>query len=220
MSLENIKKDEDGIAKFFDRESNSMDNHQEKKNLSKTAFAHIDSITNQKAKTAVDVGCGSGRILIQLLENGVQQVTGIDLSSKMIELASKNVEKKTFVQHVKLINGSFLEITPEKIDALSLHRVLCCHPDRERMLEQAIAYHPDIIVLTIPKQWIFLRIPLNILIKLRNLLKRHEFLPYMHKQKVIDKQLAMAGYISQKQVKTFIWVTTVYQKKSVFLENH
>ena len=215
LNYDTNKKYEESIAKYFDKESSTIDNRQEKKLFSKTALTHIESITSQKAQTSLDVGCGSGRILSQLLENGAQQAIGIDLSPKMIALATQNLEKKSLLQRTTLINGSFLEYPPEKIDAVSLHRVLCCHPDRKHMLEQTLAYQPRIIALTIPRQWIFIRIPLNIVIHVRKLLKKHGFLPYMHKQKSIDQQLIKAGYVVQKRVKTMIWVTTIYLKQSL-----
>lgn len=47
--------------------------------------------------TALDVGCGSGGRIIRKLENNGFRVTGIDVSSKMIDLAKANHESTQFI---------------------------------------------------------------------------------------------------------------------------
>lgn len=47
-------------------------------------------------KTALDIGCGTGELTLQLEKKGLQ-VTGIDLSEAAIELAKKKTQKATFV---------------------------------------------------------------------------------------------------------------------------
>ena len=48
------------------------------------------------AEKALDVGCGSGGRLVQLLENRGFTVTGLDVSSEMIKLASSNHPQHKF----------------------------------------------------------------------------------------------------------------------------
>ncbi|HSJ68542.1 MAG TPA: methyltransferase domain-containing protein [Anditalea sp.] len=50
-----------------------------------------------KRKTALDVGCGSGGRIIRKLEINGFKVTGIDVSSKMIELAKDNHVSTKFI---------------------------------------------------------------------------------------------------------------------------
>jgi len=48
----------------------------------------------------LEVGCGTGRVLKALLENG-NKVTGVDVSDEMLKIAEKNLESS--IQHGKLI---------------------------------------------------------------------------------------------------------------------
>jgi len=47
---------------------------------------------------ALDVGCGAGGRMIRLLEEGGFLITGLDVSEKMIKLATENHPEHTFIQ--------------------------------------------------------------------------------------------------------------------------
>ena len=70
-------------------------------------------------KTALDVGCGSGRIALPLAEKGLK-VTGIDYAPEMIKLAEsylKEWETKTKTRlPIELVCGDFMEgFNPEEL---------------------------------------------------------------------------------------------------------
>lgn len=48
----------------------------------------MNHVSKYKLKTALDVGCGSGRYASALAELGLKKIVGIDLSPKMLELAT------------------------------------------------------------------------------------------------------------------------------------
>lgn len=52
-----------------------------------TATLHLDKLSQylRKNDCILDVGCGYGRILSELYENGYKNLKGVDFSSKMIE---------------------------------------------------------------------------------------------------------------------------------------
>ena len=52
---------------------------------------------NSKGKRALDVGCGSGGRLIQVLQDHGFSVTGLDVSTEMLNLASKNHPEQEFL---------------------------------------------------------------------------------------------------------------------------
>lgn len=126
-----ISKQESNIARFFDKEGKSMSNKQKSDGMPETAKLHIKNIIESRSEKALDVG--SGNLLIDMLENGVDNVVGIDLSHGMIELANENLREKQLSERAIILQGSFLEIDDstiegdKKIDAISMHRVLCCH---------------------------------------------------------------------------------------------
>lgn len=212
METKTIQKSESFISNTFDKQSKGF-NKRDSNGLSKTASEHVKQITSDSSvKIALDVGSGTGGILEGLLENNLDFAYGVDLSPKMIELAKKRIEEKGFGSKTKIENISFLEYSFEKnLDAVSLHRVLCCHPDREAMLTKAISANPKLIVITIPRTRFFMKFVMGIVSGLRKI--KPGFRPYLHNIKLIDKQLQYAGYELVDSFKTRIWITRTYKSK-------
>ncbi len=210
MQNSNRTSTEKYISKTFNGQSKHFDKS-DTNGLSKTAIHHIDQISqDQSLETAIDVGSGTGGILEGLLDHNLSFVYGVDLAPNMIELAQKRLEQKGYLNKSKIENISFLDYSFEKnIDAISLHRVLCCHPDRVGMLQKAISAKPKLIVITIPRRWFFLRIGIIIASALRKIKKG--FRPYLHKYNEIDSQLKQANYQLIDVFKTGMWITRTYK---------
>ena len=197
------------ITKQFNKNSKSFD-EQDRKGLSSTAKKHVETLTEANLSTALDVGAGTGGILNGLLENKVERVYGVDLSTEMLERAKKRLEEKGFIDKAELQHISFLDYRNENtIEGISLHRVLCCHPDREKMLEKAVSFQPKVIVLTIPRTWFFMRGITFLLKTFRKVFKG--FQPYLHKIDSIDKQLEQSNYKLVDIFKTKLWITRTYK---------
>lgn len=62
--------------------------------------------------TVLDVGCGTGRLAFQLSSH-CKSVTGIDLSSKNILVANKNLQKKN-LNNIEFIHGSAKDLISRK----------------------------------------------------------------------------------------------------------
>ena len=212
MATSKWSTDEKLIAKMFDNESEDYFKEYEKKGLPKTAEIQIDSIIDAKASTVIDVGSGPGVLMIKMLERGVQHVTGIDLSPKMIEISKNEIEKKNLGAKTELIQGSFLEILPKKVDAISLHRVLCCHPDREVMIDKSLSHEPNLITFTSLRDWKLMRIFLKLMKGVRKLIRGKFFLPFIPKFNEIDKQLKKEGYYPATTYKSKLWITKTYKR--------
>ena len=70
-----------------------------------------------KKISILDIGTGSGCIIVSLLTNLRQSIgTGIDISKKAILTAKKNVERYKLNNRIKLINKSFENIFDKKFD--------------------------------------------------------------------------------------------------------
>jgi 2-polyprenyl-3-methyl-5-hydroxy-6-metoxy-1,4-benzoquinol methylase len=53
----------------------------------------LEHVENNRLKTVLDVGCGSGRYEIGLAKLGVERVLGIDVSPGMIQLAKQSTQE-------------------------------------------------------------------------------------------------------------------------------
>ena len=76
-------------------------------------------IFNNKKISVLDIGTGSGCIIVSLLTNLKQSVgIGIDISKKAILMAKKNVLRHKLNNRIKLINMSFENVFDKKFDLI------------------------------------------------------------------------------------------------------
>jgi len=219
MTEEVLKQKEKKIGQFFNRESKSYAKRHDDKGIGKSALRHASFVGDQNIESVLDVGSGPGSVLIEMLKNGVKVGFGIDLSKEMNEIARKRIlEEGIEEDRFTLGHGSFLDMNkenfpdmPEQVDAVSLHMVLCCHPDREAMLDKTTSLNPTAIVLTVPRRWLVLRFVVGIYGLFSKI--RGAFRPFIHSQKSIDKQLSEVGYKLVERKKSLGWVMSAYTKE-------
>ena len=204
---------ETAISRFFDRESRRMKDRHEKKGLPKSAQEHAMAIASASAKTALEVGCGPGTLMSELLDKGVEKVIGIDLSEKMCEIATQQLTEEGHPKdRFEVKKCSFLEYEPqEKIDAISLHRVMCCHPAAKQMVRHSAELYPKLVVNTMPRDWKLIKVILKPITWIAD--RKGAYRPYLHSQDEIDKEFHKNGYEILHRKKGKIWVTTIYVRK-------
>ena len=83
----------------------------------------------------LDVGCGYGRTCSELVERGYKNISGVDTSKRMIELAKERVPQGNFLE----IDAGTLPFESESLDLVILFAVLTCIPDwddQKRLIDQ------------------------------------------------------------------------------------
>ena len=70
----------------------------------------------------LDFGCGQGRILQQLKNEGFSNLSGVDISENMIEIADKNLPDADF----KVNSGSTIPYDDSSFDCVIVAAVLTC----------------------------------------------------------------------------------------------
>jgi 2-polyprenyl-3-methyl-5-hydroxy-6-metoxy-1,4-benzoquinol methylase len=67
----------------------------------------FQEISDLRAKTVLDIGCGCGNYCIAAVKQGCKRVVGIDISASMIKAAQTRAEKEGVGNICKFIRGSF-----------------------------------------------------------------------------------------------------------------
>ncbi len=76
-------------------------------------------IYNEKKISILDIGTGSGCIIISLLsELNNSRGIGLDISKEALIIAKKNAEKNNILKKIKFLHGSFLELNNRKFDLI------------------------------------------------------------------------------------------------------
>ena len=112
---------------------------------------------NLTVDRVLDIGCGDGSISLPLLPR-CNQLTLLDLSSKMLDLARKKIPSDR-LNDVDLINGSFIgsNLAPQSFDLIFCVGVLA-HVDSPAAVIAEIARLPNLAprsFLSLPTAFIF-----------------------------------------------------------------
>lgn len=101
-----------------------------------TDFQHkeFDKYVNKDA-LILDVGCGYGRILNELWENGYRNLVGLDFSESMIEKGKKQFPELD----LRVMKSSIIDLENSSCDAVILVAVLTCiikNDDQLKLLKE------------------------------------------------------------------------------------
>jgi len=113
----------------------------------------IKLINSQPEDNIIELGCGAGHVLIEIPRGNL---TGIDLSEKMLESAQKRFQETT--KKIVLIRGD-VENLPEEIKNKKFDKIICSeviehvlHPDGVIDEILKIARPNSIVVISIPNE--------------------------------------------------------------------
>lgn len=103
-------------------------------------MTHVTEIANflEQGFSVLDIGCGPGNVAKRLCEIKDLEITGIDLSAEMLELAKKNVPQGIFY----LQDSRKANFLPESFDAVVLSFCIVHLEDAEAelVLENAVKW--------------------------------------------------------------------------------
>jgi ubiquinone/menaquinone biosynthesis C-methylase UbiE len=115
------------------------------------AFQEAGELTG---KTFLDIGCGSGRYLLEAAKRGASQVVGIDFAESMLRLAQTHLKQAGFNDLAKLIRGDFLSFSAENKYTIVVgigYFDYVSHPYEH--LKQMRHLATDKIIISFPKKW-------------------------------------------------------------------
>lgn len=87
--------DKNEVIKFFDIHSKTWDENMEKDDSKMNEI--LDAAKVSSGKSVLDIACGTGVMIDYYVERNASKVTGVDISSKMIEIARNKFRKYNFI---------------------------------------------------------------------------------------------------------------------------
>ena len=166
-------------------------------------------------KTALELGCGRGVLLLGLVQAGVARATGVDLSPAGIDAARDRFEQAHLSERADLSVGDAARVPLEPHDWVILDRVMCCYPDVERLLANTLPAARQIYAFTVPtsRGW------RGAIARLEewfenawNTLRGQPCPGYVHNLDRIEQRLAMAGFRLRYRGRQRLWHVAVYER--------
>ncbi len=114
MTEELLKdKKKDAVADMFDDIAPRYDflNHFLSLNIDKIwRRKMVKMIFKEQPTHVLDVATGTGDLAISALKSGIEKVTGIDISAKMLEIGKKKIKEKKLEDRINLLLADSLDI--------------------------------------------------------------------------------------------------------------
>jgi hypothetical protein len=159
----------------------------------------------------LDVGGGIGVLGRELLGKAVTAVTIVEESSAYLDAARAQAERDGTLEQWRFVRGDFVELAPEVgcAELATLHRVVCCYPDYEALLDSVARTRARWVLLSYPRERWYVRAALW-LEDLANRVRGDPFRSRLHPEQGIARRMYDRGYRRASDVATWFWRVEVY----------
>jgi SAM-dependent methyltransferase len=167
--------------------------------------------------SVLELGCGRGGLLLQLVQAGAARATGVDLSTAGIGVARDRFERARLSDRVALSVGDGAVVPLEPHDWVILDRVMCCYPDVERLLANTLPAAKRIFAFTVPtsRGW---RGKLARFVEwfenAWNTLFGQPCPGYVHDLSLIEARLSAAGFRPRHRDRHRLWHIAIYERSA------
>jgi 2-polyprenyl-3-methyl-5-hydroxy-6-metoxy-1,4-benzoquinol methylase len=164
-------------------------------------------------KSLLDVGCGVGGLLFELMKDGGSSGVGIDLSEGMIGKASAIARDRGVAGQVRFQVGDFaaMEGNVPKADIVVMDKVLCCYPEPGALLARVAATGAGTLAVSYPRDGVLSRFSFTSMYRIGKLL-RWSFYPFYHDPQGLDALMAGAGFRESRRSATPFWQIVILQR--------
>jgi 2-polyprenyl-3-methyl-5-hydroxy-6-metoxy-1,4-benzoquinol methylase len=152
--------------RLFSRKYASRDARRyRERGLGATSRALVELAGDVEGATVLDVGGGIGAIELELLADGAERATNVELSGGYEEAASALLSERGLSDRVNRRVADFVSEgdAVEPHDVVVLHRVVCCYPDVDALMGAAAEHARKRLVLTYPQEHLLMRLGLRVI---------------------------------------------------------
>ena len=151
-----------GYDKLFDEKAARRDARNYRRDgLDDTAQQLVDELAARdlSGASALEVGGGVGSVTLELLRRGATHGTVVELSHGYDEEGAKLAREAGAQERIERRHGDFVEqeALVEPADVVVMHRVVCCYPDAERLVDGAARHARRLLALSFPRNTWWLR---------------------------------------------------------------
>jgi 2-polyprenyl-3-methyl-5-hydroxy-6-metoxy-1,4-benzoquinol methylase len=193
---------------FSERTARSEARRYRRKGLDSTSRRIVELLKREgvEGRSILEVGGGIGAIEIELLKAGAARAVGIELTPTYEEVATELLKEAGLEDRVERRVMDFAEAGSlvDAADVVVMNRVICCYPDMPKLAGAAADHTRQVLVLSYPRDMLWIRIGLafgNLLLRLM----RREFQVFVHPPKKILGASEQHGLRPIFKANGFIW---------------
>lgn len=166
--------------------------------------------------SVMDVGCGTGELIVRALDAGAARATGADLSSEAIAQASNQVREAGFEDRVDLWVGDAAVEPLEAHDVVVLDKVICCYPDADALIARSTAAARRVYAFAVPESrgfWGFLARARWFVFGLIERFQGGTLPRFVHERTDVEAKVLAAGFRPVQSGRQFVWFVAVYARR-------
>lgn len=206
------------IAGFFDREAccyPAGDTEGTISGVSRMLLSDLEA-AGLAGRTVLELGCGMGGLALAALRAGAARVTGIDISSRSIEVARRRAQEAGLADRSTFEVGDGANSQVGSHDLVILDKVFCCYPDVEGLLTHSLDRTERLYGYSLPASDGFRGLLARAVIFLENLWRRlrgDPFRAYVHDVERIEARVRGRGFSPVVRSHWWTWQVAVYVRE-------
>jgi magnesium-protoporphyrin O-methyltransferase len=160
----------------------------------------------------LDIGSGVGALTFELLDRGLTEAIGVDMSSAYVAAATAEATRRGRTDSVRFVHGDFVGIANQFVaaDVVTLDRVVCCYGEYEPLLEESARHAARCFALSYPRDVWYVRA----WVRLQNVARalcRNPFRTFVHSASAVEDVIRRAGFELVGRSYTRTWCADVYR---------
>lgn len=124
-------------------------------------FARVfEEMPDLRGRRVLDLGCGSGRYLVEALERGADHVVGVDFAPEMLELAAALIDRQGGSMRTDLVCEDITRFDPQqRFDLVIANGLFDYLAPAEPVIQSAAAWCRGVFVASFPDKRAFRALP-------------------------------------------------------------
>lgn len=202
---------------FGERGAQRAANRYRRKGLDKDARWIVDALRARGLEEAdvLELGGGVGALHLELLRHGAARAVNVELSPEWEQEASILLREHDLERRVERRVGDAVEQAGalEPADIVVMHRVVCCYPDPDRLMDVAAGRARRLLAISFPRDR-----PLpRLVVAISNLwlrVRRISFRSYVHAEAAIEASAIRHNLRPLLDRRGTIWRVAVFERGS------
>src|SRR3954465_9179128 len=197
-----------GDAFFGERFAGRVAKRYRKRGLDRTSRQIVDFLAERgiAGATVLEIGGGVGEIQIELLKRGARRTVNLELSGAYEREARALLAEAGLAGRAerRLHDIAAPPGGGEPVDAVVLHRVVCCYPDYERLLGAAAGRAGRLLVFSYPRR----NPATRLFVATQNVafrMARKEFRTFAHPPEAMLDVARARGLAATYEFRTLVW---------------